>query len=466
MKLNSFIPSRIFTFKVLKLIIPIALGQMLVAMVSFVDQLMVGRVNVDEPLTSVLVASEIMYVAMGVNLGIALIGDIFAAQFFGAKMFDKFKAVTKLKVIFNLISAALCVGIINIFATPLIKIFVNSEVDLDKVLNTCLSYLRLISISHVMYAITISIAGSLNTIGKPRYQLYVSLMSLLLNIGFNYIFIYVLDYQVDGAAYSTIIARLVEMGLILFCLYLNRQLAWFGWQWWIWDWKVLKSMLRRSLIVTSQVAFAIGLAAKTAVWTNYYPELRNAFGMGYTISGLLWATFPAFSAVAKILIGKRMARDEFATAYSQAKQMMFLSIVISLVLGLITLNFAFWLPEVVGLKNQEITAARHMIIVESVLLVFIVIGIYCFSLLEAGGFSRVPTFLNSYYILIVVFPFAIVMSKFWHPSFNLAYWLTSIVHFVGVGLISLPFFFNRKWLRNITISHVAILEPTKEFKPF
>ncbi len=455
MRLHNYIPTAFFTKKVLKLIIPIAIGQMLIAMVSFVDQFMVGRVDVPDPLTSVLVASEIIYIAMGINLGIALIGDIFAAQFFGAKMVQKLKDVTKLKVFLNLITASLAVGLINIFAIPLINVFIGGQDQ--QVINQTLSYLRLISIGHMMYTITISFIGSLNTIGKPQYHFFVSLSSLIFNITFNFLFIYVLNFGIDGAAYSTILARFLEMFLILFFVYKNRFKIWFGWKIWKIDWHIFNSMLRRWLIVTSQVMFAIGLATKTAIWTNYYPSLNNAFGIGYAVSGLLWSAFPGFSAAAKIIIGKQMAQNHFERAYNEARKMLFLSILVSLLLGFVIFQFAFWLPQVVGLKDQEVIAARTMIIAESLLLSFIVVGVYIFSLLEAGGFSRASTFLNSYYILIVVCPFALLVSRFWNPSFELAFLLTQIVHFVGVGLISLPFFFRRKWLRNITTSHLKII---------
>ncbi len=455
---KTFIPNAFFTKKVLKLIIPIALGQMLVAMVSFIDQFMVSRVQVQNPLASVLFATEIMYVAMGFNLGIAIIGDVFAAQFYGAKMIQKLKDVTKWKVLLNLISASILVTFINLFPSQLIHIFMNDESNEDPAfLQRTMDFLKFISIAHMMYAITISLIGSLSTIGKPYFQFLTSLMSLLINIVFNFVFIYQLNFGVVGAAYSTIIARSVEMILISFFVYRNRQKIGFNLKIWELDWHIFRSMSRRSLIVTSQVAFAVGLTTKTAVWTNFYPDLKEAFGIGYAISGLLWATLPGFSAAVKIVIGKQMARDRFERAYDEARKMLFLSVVVALTLSVIVFSIAFWLPQVAGLKGADQQTAKMMIMTESTLISFLVVAIYIFSLLEAGGFSKASTFLNSYYILVIVFPCAFMIAKFWHPSFTVAYWLTQIVHFVGVGAIALPFFFRKKWLRNITASHLEVI---------
>lgn len=455
---RTFIPNAVFTKKVLKLIIPIALGQMLVAMVSFIDQFMVSHVDVANPLASVLFATEIMYVAMGFNLGIAIIGDVFAAQFYGAKMIQKLKDVTKWKILLNITSASILVTFINIFAVPLIHIFMSNEGAGDpEFLQRTVQFLKFISISHMMYAITISLIGSLSTIGKPYFQFLTSLMSLIINITFNFVFIYNLNFGVVGAAYSTIIARSVEMSLISLFVYRNREKIGFNFKIWELDWHIFRSMLRRSLIVTSQVAFALGLVTKTATWTNFYPDLKEAFGIGYAISGLLWATLPGFSAAAKIVIGKQMARNRFERAYDEACKMLFLSIMVALALGIVVFSIAFWVPQVSGLKGNDQHAARMMIMAESTLMSFIVVAIFIFSLLEAGGFSKASTFLNSYYILVIVFPFAFSISKFWHPSFEVAYWITQIVHFVGVGMIALPFFFRKRWLRNITASHLEVI---------
>lgn len=227
--IKTFIPNAFFTKKVLKLVIPIALGQMLVALVSFIDQFMVSGVPVEDPLASVLFATEIMYVAMGFNLGIAVIGDIFAAQFFGAKMSQKLKDVTKLKVLLNIVTASLLVAFINIFATPLVHIFVSEDNHQNQeFIARTVEFLRFISIAHIFYAITISLIGSLSTIGKPKYQFFASLLSLCFNVTFNFIFIYQLNFGIVGAAYSTTIARSIEMCLIIFFVFKNRKLIGFN----------------------------------------------------------------------------------------------------------------------------------------------------------------------------------------------------------------------------------------------
>ncbi|WP_127942994.1 MULTISPECIES: MATE family efflux transporter [unclassified Mycoplasma] len=451
MKLSSWLPKRRFAHHVLRLIIPIALGQMLVTSVSFVDQFMVGWIeDVEQPLTTVLITTEIFHVAMSINLGIGLVGDIFGAQFFGAKMFRKFKAANKIKTLTNFWAALITVVFLNIFAERLLGLFI----DHPYTLRVAARYLRLLTIGHVMYAVTMSFIGALNTIGKPRYQLYSSLVPLTVNIFFNVVFLYWMKLDLSGAALSTILARFLELMLVFIFVWKNRKFVWFGWNWWRFDFQLVKSMARRGLIITSQVALALGLVAKTAVWTNNYPDISEAVGIGYAINGLLWATFPGFSTASKVLIGRRMANNQFDQAYDESRKMLLIVFVFGLILGLTTLPLAFFLPRAVGLSSaNEISAAQTMIIVEAFLIVFIICGVYIFSLLEAGGFSFASTFLNSYYVIAVVFPFASLLAHFTNISFERLYLLTQLLHSLGVFSVSLPFFFRRRWLRNITISH-------------
>ena len=68
-------------------------------------------------------------------------------------------------------------------------------------------YLEIVSISYLITAFINVVNVSLKAIGKASQPMVTTFISLVLNVIFNYIFIFKMGMGVKGAAYGTLCAR-------------------------------------------------------------------------------------------------------------------------------------------------------------------------------------------------------------------------------------------------------------------
>lgn len=465
--MKKYFPDWIFTKTFLKIALPVIMGQMLITGVSFLDNFMVGNIkdanieNYNElALTSVMITNELLFVAMGITFGMSAIGDIFAAQFYGAKKIEKFKESLRLKTLLNIIIAIITSALL--FSIP--KIFIGffvakNDPDRQLILNIASDYAKIMSFGHLLFAISYSFVGSLTIIGHPKFYFYSCLASLLLNGLFNYIFMYVLDFGVKGAAYSTISARLLELLLILFFVYRHRITMWFGWNLFDIDKKIFLGYLKRFELVLSQVAMTIGLTGQTAIWSNTYPTIKSGLGIGYAISGMLWTIIAGLSSATKVLIGHKMGAGKLNESWSDSKKLLFLGTGFSILIATIMASLSFVFPYFFNIEEDAEKAMSTMILLFSLLLPFWTISTYFFSLFETGGFTRASTILGSYYVLFIVLPFSYLMGPIAKLEFWQAFLLANSLHAVTNLIFSIPIYKRKKWLRNLVENYdVAVYE--------
>ena len=75
-------------------------------------------------------------------------------------------------------------------------------------------YLILVGGSILLLGLMTCLGGILRTLGQPRYPMYISLFSNLLNAVFSAIAVFVLHTGVAGVAFGTILSRIVGCGLL------------------------------------------------------------------------------------------------------------------------------------------------------------------------------------------------------------------------------------------------------------
>lgn len=454
--MKNYIPNWIFTKTFLKIALPVILGQMLISAVSFLDNFMVGNLsNASTALTSVMIVNELLFIAVGLAFGVSAIGDIFGAQFFGAKMIDKFKETLKLKVLLNVVIALIALTLLQTVPGFFISFFINkTDPQRDEIIKTASEYARIMVIGHILFSISSSFVGSLTIVGHPKYYFYSCLASLLFNGLFNYVFMYVLNLGVKGAAYSTLLARGLELILIFVFVFKHRDIMFFGWNIFAIHKKLFIGFAKKSQLIISQVAMTIGLTGQTMIWTNEFPEIKSGLGIGYAVSGMLWTIIAGLGSASRVIIGHQLGEGKLEESWVDSKKILFLGGSISVLIASIMASLSFVFPLFfTKISSEAGNAMSNMILFFSILLPFWTISSYFFSLFETGGFTRASTILGSYYVLFVVLPFSFVVAHFSNAPFWAVFFAANSLHAVTNILCSWPIYKRKKWLRNIANDH-------------
>ena len=213
--------------KVINIGLPVAIENMIYALMNFVDMFMVGNENVILGLGTVAVAglgfaNQMFMIFMTSLFGMNSGGGILAAQYFGNKDYKNLKRCLGITVIVGFLFSLLFL-FAGLFVPKLvISIFTNDK----KVIETGASYLQIVAWTYPLVGVGFAFNIQLRAIGKTKYSFYSSVFGLLINVTINYVLIFghfgFSAMGVRGAAVATVIARIISTSYIIYIIYKLR----------------------------------------------------------------------------------------------------------------------------------------------------------------------------------------------------------------------------------------------------
>ena len=191
--------------------IPMILSNLFQQLYNVIDTIIVGKQLGTDALAAVGSASSITAVFVQLATGLALGGSIVIAQYFGADKKNKIWQCMTTSVIFSGSVALVSTILIWVTAEPLL-ILVNTP---DEIVGMGVSYLRF----YFLGCVPLFVYNALNSVyvalGDSKTPLRFLIISSIMNVALDLIFIIVFQMGVGGAAFATAISQAVAMILAL-----------------------------------------------------------------------------------------------------------------------------------------------------------------------------------------------------------------------------------------------------------
>lgn len=288
---NSLTEGKIFT-PILLFFIPVMLGNVFQQFYSLVDSIIVGQYLGRLAFSGVGATSSLSFLVIGFSTGLTSGFAIKTSQFYGAKDEEQMKRSVATSYILCIIIGILLTLVAVLCTTPLLKMMQTS----DSLFPYAHDYLITIFLGLGATIFYNMISFLLRSIGDSRSPLYFLLISSIINIVLDIVFISIFHMGVSGAGYATFIAQLVS-GMISFIymwkkypiLRVKREHFHFSFDF-------AMEHLRIALPMALQFSIiAIGLMIQQAA-VNHLDALYNPTRPDYLIDG--YAT--AYSAANKI----------------------------------------------------------------------------------------------------------------------------------------------------------------------
>jgi Na+-driven multidrug efflux pump len=317
-------------------------------------------------------------------------------------------------------------------------------------------YLGIVCFSYVFFCITQALIATMRSVEVARVGLYVSLSSLLINVGLNYVLIFGhLGFPalgVRGAAIATLIARIAETAIIaLYVFLIDKRLCLK-----LSDLRARDSLLRRAFfkygapIIAGQLVWATNMLGSAAIMGRHTaPGAVTAMSIANTVNNLAYVTMNGMSGAVGIITGKTIGagREDKMREYARTVQVIFLT------LGLLTGGTVQLIKKpfisLYAVSAEAAAEAARFINVLSVTLVGTCYQAACrFGLVKSGGDISF-VFKNDFiFVFLVVLPSAIAATALGAPA-----WVTFaclkcdqiLKCFVAVVKINR---FN--WMKNLT----------------
>ena len=194
---------------------PIIIGSIFQMTYNAVDSIIVGRYIGTAAASAVGSATPVMNVAIFFISGICLGASVLMGEFFGAKdhkMLKREISTTLISgIVFSLIVTLLCFFAVG----PMLELLkVRPEI-----INDSSAYLKIVFAGLIFTFLYNFFSNTLRSIGNSTVPLYFLILSSVLNIALDYIFVAVLTMGVTGVAWATVISQAVSSVLCIIYIY-------------------------------------------------------------------------------------------------------------------------------------------------------------------------------------------------------------------------------------------------------
>lgn len=451
---RPYIGSREFYGNALKVMIPVAIQQMINSLFNMVDNLMVGSLDVQGlAMSAVNVANKPYTVFFGVFFGMTGAAGLMISQYYGANDRKTCQGLFSLQLALGLTASFVFFMLLKLLPRQIMGIFVTDE----RTIELGMRYMSIICFSYLPVAISNTCIFSMRSLGMNRMPMLVSLGTMGVNAACNYVLIFgklgLPAMGVEGAAYGTLIARMVEMGI--YTSLLVRGHSYFRLE--------MRSFLRLPKQVVHSFALkAVPLISNEVLWTLglnvyfwCYARLDEASLPAITIAeqcSMLAAVLSAGVASAvSVMIGTELGAGRFKEAKANCKKLITLDAMISLAAVIACCGLAFIMPYAFNLSPELRQTAAKVTIIMGVMCPFQFIYAFCFYCLRAGGDTRNAMLLDSGYLWVLPVPVAFLMGTFLPGRISMPH-AVLIVQFLMYAKVVLALWVLRrgKWVRNIT----------------
>lgn len=442
---------RIFYRKLWGLVFPIAIQYLMTALVSASDAFMLGFVS-QTSLSAVSLATQIQFVHNLFMLALTIGATTLAAQYWGKGDTDSVEEI--LAIVLKISMAVSVVFFIAAMFFPgfLMRIFTNDI----KLIQAGIPYLRIVSASYLFMGFSQIYLCIMKNSGRTAKSTICGSVAVVINIGFNAIFIFGLagfpTMGIAGAALATTVSRAIELLLTIY-----------------------ENMHRSLVCVRLKYVRNSSEKLKKDFWHYTTPVLGNelVWGCGFTmfsvIMGHLGSDAVAANSVANILkniiacvcngigsgagiiVGNELGKGKLERAREYGDRLFKLAVFTGAVSGLILLAVSPVLRIFTGsLSAQAHSYLKNMMYICTYYMIgksvnaTVIAGVFC-----AGGDTKFGLKCDAVTMWVILIPIGMIAAFVLKLPVMVVYFIISMDE-----IIKLPAVYSHykkyKWVRNLT----------------
>lgn len=343
----------------LLLSLPILINNLIKSFNGMVDIYFVARIDDanTETIDSAIAALNIhesfnnLILALGVGLSIAAMAII--SQFLGAKREDKAR--------FYAGQFLMIAVIISIVLTTIILLFSGFFVTLmgakGETYTFAVEYFNIRSLELIGVILFLVYQAIRQAQGSTILPTVINISGILINIGFTWYFVDILNLGVSGSAWATIIGNLIVMPFIIFDLFFNKKYITISFKSIFPKKETIKEIIPFAYpaTVSHAVTFFGFLIINSFVLFQFGDIVSASFSTGNKLSNLLMNPIYAITTIGAVFIGTNIGNKQPERALKVYKQSGILTFSLTVFVILIAITFREpFVIALVGDQNQSL----------------------------------------------------------------------------------------------------------------
>ncbi len=428
--------------KIIAFALPLFLGNLFQQLYNTADSLIVGNFLGSNALAAVSSSGNLIFLMVGFFHGIAAGAGVVIARYYGARELKSVKKAVHTTIAFGL-AAGIFLTIAGVLLTSHILIWMGTPAD---VLPESTVYFRIYfmgSLSFVMYNVFV---GILQSVGDSRHPLVYLIVSSVINILLDLLFVGVLGFGVGAAAFATILSQFISAFLCLFRLIFKSPE----------DYQVSLRLIRFDLPMLRQI-IANGLPAgfqnSIIALANVVVQSNiNKFGKmavagcgAYSkIEGFGFLPITCFSLALTTFISQNLGAKQYERAKKGARFGILCSITMAEVVGIF---IYFAIPILISAFNRtpEVIAYGTTQARTVTLFYFLLSFSHCIAgILRGAGKASVPMITMLCFWCIVRVSYITLIVRF-IPVINVIFWAYPLTWSLS-SIVFLIYFLKADWV--------------------
>ncbi len=432
--------------------IPIALQNLIASSLNMVDTLMISSLG-KSSIAAVGLANQLFFFYILISFGINSGSSIFIAQYWGKEDITSIRKVLGLALSLSAILGIIFTFIAFFFPEFIMGIFIEEP----EVIKIGSDYLRVVSLSYIVTTLSFSYSAALRSTGRPSIPMIVSAISFVTNTVFNYVLIFgkfgFPQLGVKGAAWGTVIARFVELGIILYSIYRSKGILaanikeLLGWN---------KEFFQRYIkttypVILNEGFWSLGQVMYSIAYAKIGEEAIASVQIATTIQNMFFVIVRGLANACTVMVGNKIGAGEEEEAFNYATMFLTISALSGVVLGLvqsltpsITLSFFRGLEPSVYLLSEKLLIVLGLTFIFKMFNATAIVGVF-----RGGGDTTYSMILEIMSVWMVGVPLAFIGSLLLKIPVYYVVLLVSLEEVVK-AIVALPRIISKKWIRNVT----------------
>lgn len=191
---------------IIRFMIPMCLGNIFQQFYNIADSIVAGQFLGVDALAAIGSTGSLMFFVTGWLNGLSSGFAILVSQWFGAKQYDKMRHYVAMSIYLAAAFAIVMTIGLEALNEPILRLM-NSPEDL---MGSVKGYMGIIYAGLIVTAAYNSLAAFLRALGDSRSPLYFLIISAVINVFLDILFIVKIGMGVEGCAYATVIAQAIS----------------------------------------------------------------------------------------------------------------------------------------------------------------------------------------------------------------------------------------------------------------
>ena len=466
--------------------LPAMVAQISSVAMQIIDAAMLGHLGTKESATVGLVSTTI-WLFGGLCSAFAAGFSVQVAHLVGAEKLSGARNIIR-QGIFSGIVFSLLLTLLGLLIAPHLPVWLGADPEIHAGAS---EYFTIVAIALPILELNMLAAGSLRCSGNIKVPSFLNALMCVLDVVFNYLFIFEFNMGTAGAAYGTLLAYVITMILMLYFMTVRDPLLRFsldneeraatgmdalqqktslgernhllrG----KWDWSHYipsKTTLSKAMMIGSPISLERGVmcGAQIAITGIIAPLgsvaiAANTFGIN--IESLCYMPGYGISEAATTLVGQSLGAHRKDLMRSFAWISVSLGMVVMAVMGVFMWIFAPEMMHLVSTDMEVVQLGTEVLRIEAWAEPMFAASIVAYGVFVGSGKTLIPSIMNLISIWVVRLTLALLLA----PSMGLhGVWIAMCIELCWRGASFLVRLRSRGW-SNISIDEVKNIPTSKE----